>query len=261
MGFKPSNAVSALVSVRFSAFLGSMYLSNKATDEAIEKVKAELGEAAVKAGFTGISENTASGKARKLLSTQGVEFGEMFGRLTGVRVLEREVSGRKMPYLSVTTTGDDGTKYNLSVNLTSRGAQMLTRKLANAKPELMTDIALFTTYEQKPGRDRAYAEQGASLKQDGKQVPGVDPKVKLTPQIDAAMQALTAAGIPATDKDVRNKRRGSITLDFHVELAKEVQSTFDAYYKERDMAQPELPVPANASQPAGFDDMDDDVPF
>lgn len=257
MGFKPSTSSSALFAVRFSSFLGALFLATPDAVAAIKKVKDELGEAAVKSGFQGIGENTSSGKARKTLLAEGVEFGDMAGRLTGVRLLERDIKGRKMPYLSVTLTDESG-KYNLSVSLGERGAQMLARKLVNASPEAMTDLALFCTYEQKPGRDRAYAEQGCSLKQDGKQVPGIDPKIDLVPQIDAAMAALTDAGIAIEDKDVRGKRRASLTTDFHVNLVKQAQAAFDAYYKARDM-EAESPTPADA--PSAFADMDDEIPF
>lgn len=244
MGFNQSASSTALFPVRFSSFLGSMFLATQEAEEAVKAVKAELGEDAVKQGFQGIGENTSSGKARKQLLAKGVKFGEMHGRLTGVRLLERESQGRKYPYLSVTVTDADG-KYNLSVSLDDRGAQMLARKLVNASPEAVTDIAVFSNYGQKPGAARAYAEQGASLKQDGQQVAGVDPRIDLNPQITAAMEALTAAGIPVEDKDVRGKRRDALTLEFHVGLVKKSQETFDAYYKARDMQQPDAPAPGD----------------
>lgn len=255
MGFNVNSNQSNLFNVRYSAFLGALYLSNDKAVEAIKNVKAAIGEDEVKKGFQGNSGDSTSAKALRDLKSQGVLFGNMIGNLTGVRLLERDVQGRKTPYLSVTVTDDDG-KYNLSVAVAQRAAQMLIRKLANAQPGITTEVGLFATYGKKDGADRAYAEHGASLKQ-GVEVRGIDPKEVLVPSVEAAMTKLADAGVD--DKETKSRRRAAVELEFHVDLLKKIQSNFDSFYKEREL--PKDDVPAADPVPSGFDDMDDSIPF
>ena len=237
MGFTQHTSNAPLFNIRYSAFLGSLFLSNEASIAAISAVKAEIGEDTVKKGYQG--NNSESSKAVAKLRDQGVLFGRMTGRLTGVRKIERSVNGRATQYLSVTLSDDAG-KYNLSIPVSDRAAQMLVRKLANAKPELYTELNMFATYGQREGADRAYAEHGASLKQGEQpvEVAGVNPRDVLVPLIDTAMAALSSAGIEESDKDTRGKRRASITTQFHVELIEGIQKSFDEYYAAREQSQP-----------------------
>lgn len=255
MGFNASSNQSALHAVRYSAFLGALYLATAQAEESIKAVKADIGEDEVKKGFQGSSGDSSSAKALRELRSKGVLFGNMVGRLTGVRLLERDVNGRPTPYLSVTVTDDDG-KFNLSVAATSRASQMLIRKLANATPELVSEIGLFATYGKREGADRAYAEHGASLLQNGTQVRGVDPKEILAPTVEAAMAKLKDAGVD--DKETCNRRRAAVELEFHLDLLKKTQAKFDAYYKAR-----ELPVPQEDTSipPTAGVYEDDSIPF
>ena len=237
MAFAQHTSNAPLFNIRYSAFLGTLFLSDDNSRAAISAVKAEIGEETVKKGFQG--NNSESTKAVAKLRDQGVLFGRMNGRLTGVRKIERTVNGRVTPYLSVTLSDDDG-KYNLSIPVGDRAAQMLVRKLVNAKPELYTELNMFATYGQREGADRAYAEHGASLKQGEQpvEVAGVNPKDVLVPIIETAMAALSSAGIEETDKDTRGKRRASITTQYHVELIEGIQKAFEEYYAAREQSQP-----------------------
>ena len=237
MGFTQHTSNAPLFNIRYSAFLGTLFLSDEHSRAAISAQKAEIGEEIVKKGFQG--NNSESTKAVAKLRDQGVLFGRMTGRLTGVRKIERDVSGRPTPYLSVTLSDDDG-KYNLSIPVGDRAAQMLVRKLVNAKPELFTELNMFATFGQRPGADRAYAEHGASLKQGDHpvEVAGVNPKDVLVPLVDTAMAALSSAGIEESDKDTRGKRRASITTQYHVELIEGIQKAFEEYYAAREQSQP-----------------------
>lgn len=249
MGFNASANQSNLHSVRYSAFLGALYLATQAAEEHIKAVKAAIGEDEVKKGFQGNSGDSTSAKALRELRSKGVLFGNMTGRLTGVRLLERDVNGRPTPYLSVTVTDEDG-KYNLSVAATQRASQMLIRKLANATPELVSEIGLFGTYGKREGADRAFADHGASFLQEGKQVRGIDPKEILVPSVETAMAKLKEAGVD--DKETFNRRRAAVELEFHVDLLKKIQAKFDAYYKAR-----ELPPEDNNVPPGALPDEDD----
>ena len=246
MGFV-STSSAPLFNIRYSAFLGDMFMLNDASEAAIKAVKAEIGEDEVKKGFSG---NTgSSAKAKAALRKDGVLFGRMNGALTGVRLIERDVQGRKTPYLSLTVTDDDG-KYNLSVSAAQRGAQMLIRKLANAQIGQQTEIGLFATYGQREGADRAYAEHGATLKQSGVEVKGTDPKETLSPAVNAAVEALKAAGVD--DKETISRRRAAVELKFHVELLENIEASFKAFYADREQSMDDHVPGADA---------DDDIPL
>lgn len=256
MGFV-STSSAPLFNIRYSAFLGDMYLLNEASEASIKAVKAQIGEDEVKKGFSGNA--GTSGKAKNTLRNDGVLFGRMNGLLTGVRLIERDVQGRKTPYLSLTVSDSDG-KYNLSVSAAQRGAQMLIRKLANAQISQPTEIGLFATYGQREGADRAYAEHGATLKQSGVEIKGIDPKEKLSPAVNAAVDALKAAGVD--DKETISRRRATVELNFHVELLQNIEAKFKAFYAEREQRMDDhAPAPAPLPSGGGFDDMDDDQPF
>ncbi|NJN00314.1 MAG: hypothetical protein HC793_01145 [Aquincola sp.] len=44
-----------MINVRYSAFLGMLYVSNPQTEAAIATIKAEIGEDTVKQGFVGLT--------------------------------------------------------------------------------------------------------------------------------------------------------------------------------------------------------------
>jgi hypothetical protein len=242
-----------LTSVRYSSFLGKIYLATPEAEDAIKAVKAEIGEAEVKKGFTGNTGNSA--KALAALKERGVRFGRLRGALTGARVLMRDIQGRQMPYLSVTVTGDEGEKTNLSIALSQKGAQMLVRKLVNAQPGVLSEISLFASYGKREGAERAYAEHGASLRQGGPvEVPGVNPRDALQPAIAAAVAALKQAGID--DKEVLSKKRSSIELDYHVQLMQQVTDKFNSFYASTGDSHHESD---DHGDPQG--DPDADIPF
>lgn len=243
--------------IRYSAFLGAMYLQSPEATAAIQEVKAVIGEDTVKKGFQGTSSSSASGKALTDLRAKGVRFGKMIGSLTGVRFIERESQGRKTPYLSVTVSDDEG-KYNLSVAATQRGAQMLIRKLLNAMPGSQTELSIFATYGKREGADRAYAEHGSSVKQNGIEVQGINPRDALGPVIDAAMKALETAGVD--DKETKFRRRSALELEYHLNLLKQVQAKFEQFYSDREQHMDDhAPVPSE-DQPLGQPE-EDDIPY
>jgi len=124
------------------------------------------------------------------LRDKGLSACKVSGILSSAHVIEREIEGRKAPYLNVTLKDEDG-KYLISVALAHSGAKMLARKMVNAEPGVNTEISMFATSGQKEGAARAYANHGATVRQHGKEVLGINPKDSLVPQVNAAIEALT----------------------------------------------------------------------
>ena len=223
----------ATTNLRYSAFLGMLYVSTPETEAAIKAVKNEVGgESEVKKGYSGNVGNTPSAKAIAKLREQGITSVSVNGILTSARVVSREIDGRPTPYLNVGLKDDEG-RFYISVELGQSAAQMLARKLTNAAPGVPTEISMFATYGSKQGAPRAYADHGASLKQNGVEVKGVNPALTLKPLVNEAIVALEKAGITkASDKDTFNRRRSSIEIDFHVDLMNQVNEMFTAHYAQ-----------------------------
>ncbi len=213
----------------------------------------------MKKGFQGSSGDSPSAKALALLRAQGIKQINIDGRLSSTRVIERDIEGRKTPYLNVRLRDADGV-YNLSISLAQRCAQMLARKLYNADPGVETVIKLFGTFTTKPGATRGYADHGASLKQDGHEVVGVNPMDELSPRVNTALDMLKEAGVD--DAETLAKRRSKIEVDFHNELMSKVAVKFTEYYASREQADPTgLPdVDESLEGLPAFADLDE-VPF
>lgn len=254
MGVQSTQSNIPATSLRYSAFLGMLYVSTPETEASIKEAKAAVGgDTEVKKGFMGDRGDTASAKARKILADKGITPVKVTGSLTSARIIERDVEGRPTPYLNVGLRDEEG-RYYLSLALAQSAAQKLVRKLANAQPGTETTLNIFGTYGKKEGADRAYADHGASLKQ-GEEVPSIDPREKLVPTINAALEAVKAAGVD--DKDTLNKRRAAVELKFHAELMKDVETKFTKFYEERDLAEHrdhEQDMPFSA-------DPEDEIPF
>lgn len=228
MGIVSSGPKANVINVRYSAFLGMLYVSNPQTESAIAAIKAEIGEDTVKQGFVGITPDSASGRARNKLSAQGVGPVSLVGELRTVRLVKRETAGGpERQYLNVGVRDADG-RYFLSVDLTAKSTQMLVRKLVNASPGVVTTISMFATYGKKPNKDRAYADHGVSLNQGQGEIKGIDPQIELMPRREAALQQLRK--IPGVAQAVLNAQSASIELDFHRELLEGIERKFDAFY-------------------------------
>jgi hypothetical protein len=218
---------------RFSAFLGFLYLSTPANEAAIAEVKATIGEDEVKRGFVGTSPDSASGKAIAMLKERGVSSVKLYGELTGANIVVKEVNGNDVPYLRVRMDDADG-RYFVSVDLSQPSAQMLARKLVNAEFGAQTSLSMFATYEQKEGKDKAYAEHGASLKQGadaGVEVKGISPVDTLKPLKEATIANLDKIGMK--DKNVRNASISSVEVTYHRELVDGLKPKVDAYWAAR----------------------------
>jgi hypothetical protein len=231
MGINVSNVSNKeATNLRYSAFLGMMYVSTPESEAAIKAVKAEIGDTEVKKGFTGNKGDGSSAKALAKLAANGIKPVTLTGILTSAQVIMREHEGRSTPYLNIGMKDDEG-RYYLSVDLGNSAAQMLSRKLVNAKVGEMTELRLFATYDAKEGADKAYANHGCTLKQNGSEVQGVNPADELVPLVNEAKAKLAEAGVD--DKETIAKRRSKVELDYHVTLMDKVNAKVTAFYEER----------------------------
>jgi hypothetical protein len=229
-----------VINVRFSAFLGMMYVSNPETEASIAAVKAAIGEEAVKAGYVGTGLDTPSGRARAELKKFGIEPVSLAGELRTVRLQTRKnAAGIERQYLTVGVRDADG-RYFASLDIAAKATHMLVRKLSKCEPGLETSVSMFTTYGAKPGKDRAYADPGVSVKQKGAEVKGesVDELVK---RRDAALAALKA--IPGIAKEALRQQGQAVELAYHLELVKGIEAKFASFY---DQSQEEAPASASA---------------
>jgi hypothetical protein len=236
MAFNTTTRALPAFNLKFSSFLGGLYEASKANEELVEKAKALVGEDEVKKGFQGRKGDVASAKALRFLQEQGmtlINSEGVVGKLTSASIKDVTVgNNRKLPYLQVGLADDDG-RYYISLGLDNDGAQALVRKLINCKPGTVTSVNLFSTYELKEGAAQAYAEQGCSVKQvndEGKmvEVPAISFSETFKPQIDAAMEKLTAAGID--DRETLNRRRDMAKLQAATDLMIRVAKTFSDFY-------------------------------
>ena len=259
MGINSTSQNGATTFVRYTSFLGMLYVSNEENEAHIKAAKIHAGgEAEVKKGYQGYKGDTPSAKALAFLRDKGLSACKVSGILSSAHVIEREIEGRKTPYLNVNLKDEDG-KYVISVALAHSGAKMLARKMVNAEPGVNTEISMFATYGQKEGATRAYANHGATVRQHDKEVLGISPKDSLVPQVNAAIEALKNAGVD--DPETIGKRRQAVELQFHLGLMTEVEQKFSDFYATRE-------IPANGHEATGMDDgqfdglpPDDDIPF
>ena len=217
---------------RFSSFLGGIHLADPKTLADIAEAKAKFPESEIKKGFTGSTGEGASAKVLADLATNGFQLVGLEGNLTSAKVKEILIDGRATPYL-VVGLRDDAGRYYLSVSLSEPAAQMLVRKLANVVPGAPTEYRLWMTYGQKEGKDRAYAEGAASLRQNGVEVRGIPRAEQLATLEEAAAASLEAAGVPRSDKETHGRRRATVALEYHLALMDDVVGVFDAYYAAR----------------------------
>jgi len=235
MAIQATKNILPVTNMRYSAFLGMLYVSNDASEALIREAKAVVGENEVKKGFTGNIGETPSAKACAFLRERGVSSCNVTGYLSSARVVDKSVDGRPTPYLQIGLRDDTG-RYYISVDLSQPAAQMAARKLANAEPGQFSQIELFATYTQKEGASRAFANHSCTFKQNGAEVVSVNPKDALVPRIESALQALEAAGISPDDRETYAKRRAKVTLDFHREVMDVVNQKFNDFYDKRELS-------------------------
>ena len=235
MAIQATKNILPVTNLRYSAFLGMLYVSNDASEALIREAKAVVGESEVKKGFTGNVGETPSAKACAFLREKGVLSCNVTGYLSSARVVDKSVDGRPTPYLQIGLRDDTG-RYYISVDLSQPAAQMAARKLANAEPGQFSQIELFATYTQKEGASRAFANHSCTFKQNGAEVVSVNPKDALVPRVESALQALEAAGISPDDRETYAKRRAKVTLDFHRELMDVVNQKFNDFYDKRELS-------------------------
>lgn len=253
MAINTNNNQGNAINVSFNTILGSLFLGSDAT-----AVAAEIGKAPKGTSFTGNSGFTAD--ARKALRTQGVGLvNSVSGILRDAKLRMIESAGKEYPYLQVRLQDGQETIF-VSLNLSVAGAQVLARKLANAKPGVETELSVFSTYQKREGAERAYAETNAFLKQDGAEVKGATAADSFVPSVNAAIQKLKDAGID--DKTILNQKRRVVAAEWHADLLEKTVGPKFASAKpasDTSASTPEPTLPATSG--AGFDYFEDDIPF
>lgn len=242
--------------VQMSSILGCLFV---ASNNAAEIVKNAIGNVQGQR-FDGYEKGSFTTTKRKEVADAGVQL--ILGRkednpgITGVisSVSFREVEtadGKKYPYLAVTLKDGDESVV-LSVNLSTTAAQVLVRKLANAKPGTMTLINAFSSLSKSETNGQMYAETNALLKQGGVEVKGDTAADTFAPAIKAAIQKLRDAGID--DNAVLSGKRQSMAVDYHKNLLiNTVVPKFGASSESEE--------DAPAENFAGDDSGSDEIPF
>ena len=202
--------------LQYSATLGMMFLATEANRKEIDRIKASFGDD-WKRGFTGLSKETVSGQARAELQSLGIHPATVGGHIIDVHTFKNTNGASDSEYLRVVLDGDDGSKINLSLDLSSNVAQQLIRKLANVSSSEFVQIYLFANLNQK-----GYAEHWVSVfagpnADNLQKVHGIDPRVDLVPAIDTALAAVSNV----KDKKVLRAVREATVNEFHVKLLTE----------------------------------------
>lgn len=258
MGINNQQSNSSAINLGYSAFLGMMYVSTPESEAAVEAAKAHVGNDEVKKGYTGKSGATA--KAREFLKGKGVDPVSITGKLVHANLRLTEKDGRKFAYANVCVKDSDGL-YCVSIPAGHESAQLLTRKLANAKIGEETTIGVFATMEKSENpayADRSFAKHIAMVKQGGEEVVGVSP-APIAPMVDEAIAKLKASGMD--DPEVISATRKKMAANFHYALWQDIEGKVAAYKASRgeDVPAASSPMPASGVGPEM--DFDDSVPF
>jgi len=262
MGIKSQAAQGPSLNLRYSAFLGFMYVGTQENEAAVAEAKALVGDVEVRKGYTGRTGSTL--KAQNFLREKGITATQVSGRLNSAYIRDVDTTSGTVPYLNVGLSDKDG-RYYVSAPVSLSGVQMLIRKLVNAVPGEDVDLNLFATYDKSTNplyAGRMFASHGASLIQDGAQVPGADVS-GLQKAVEVQVNALKDAGV--TDTTIINAARGKCAVNYHLELMKTVTEKFSKYWEENQAegaeAEAAQAAPAPATTGGSFDDFEDDIPF
>lgn len=258
MGINNQQSNTSAINLGYSAFLGMMYVSTPESEKAVEEAKALVGNDEVKKGYTGKSGATAT--AREFLKGKGVDPVSITGKLVHANLRLTEKDGRKFAYANVCVKDSDGL-YCISIPAGHESAQLLTRKLANAKLGEETTIGVFATMEKSENpayADRSFAKHIAMVKQGGEEVAGVSP-APIAPMVDEAVAKLKASGMD--DPEVISATRKKMAAKFHYALWEDIEGKVAAYKASRGEESSGAPAPAPASGVTPASDFDDDIPF
>lgn len=251
MAINTNNQSGNAINVSFNSILGQMFLGS---DAAI--VNAEIGKAGPGQSFSG---NTGfSADARKAIQKAGGTLvNSVSGILRGANLRIIESAGKSYPYLSVRLQDGDETIF-VSLNLSTSGAQILARKLANAQPGVQTELSVFSTLQKREGADRAYAETNAMLNQNGVKIEGATAASTFVPLVNAAIEKLKAAEVD--DAAVLRAKRSSVAVNWHAEF---LESTVGPKFAAAKPAAGEAPVDEpDLSTAVGAElDGSEDIPF
>lgn len=244
----------------YSSFLGMLYVSTPENEAAVAEAKSLVGDAEVKKGYT--PKGGATQKARAFLTERGVMPARISGKLAHAEFRKTEKDGRTYQYVSACLRDSDGL-YCLSLPAETEAAQILTRKLANAKfgvEYVMAAYPMMQKSENPAYADREFPKHIVSLKEKlgpkhddvGPELIGVSP-APIQAMADEAVAKLKETGMD--DPDMVSATRKKMAMRFHLALWEDIDAEVAKYKATRGSdeassgAAPE-PAPAMSS----FDD-------
>jgi hypothetical protein len=224
------------INYRFSSFLGTTYLSNEETEKVVSEAKAFVGESEVKKGFTGTKGDSATAKAMRYINGK-VPYGPINGYLKYCKVREVEVSGQKIPYLTLGLSDSEGMHF-ISASLQNDAVQMMVRKLSLATPGKFTELKYFSMLDKPNEKGDVYSSDACYLRQSSTEkapmtnedeVKGISYAEGPKPVVDAAASAIETA-LKDAPEDIRKKAisdtKSSARLKYHLELMVNISAMF-----------------------------------
>ena len=247
MGLKESSSNSGSsksINLRYNSVVGAILISEDKTSNAIKAITAKVGADEMKKGYS-TAPGSQTAIAKQMLAEADVKtYEHISGTLVSAYAkVEKNEKGDEYTYVKVHLKDEIGTSFRLSMPIENAATQMIARKLLNAEPGKEIIVAPFATYLQREGNDRPYADHGASVKQNGEEVPAGyvaefhDARVNTGP-------ALIAAGI-ADKKTIAAAINGKI-IALTFKAMEETSERFKQYYEARATTQAQ-PAAAEAA--------------
>lgn len=251
MAIKERKAGNGGILVNFVPKLGALYVVSDKTTAAIKAAIKAAGMGQTDS-YTGYKSDTASGKALKELGEQNINSVTLDGKLVDAKVFinSGEKDGKKftIPKLQVVLEDTDGAtgevqRINLALELAQTGCQMLARKLAEVRPGEHVAVNVFATYDKSDSDGKMYTNYGATAKVGDSEVP--IPKDRSDALIAVTEDAKSKGASMGVPDDIVGQMIRSARTQWHVELAKSIESRFQAYRQAKNDHTAEAPAPAS----------------
>ena len=204
-----------------------LQVKDDATDKALARARADIGEADWKKGFTVEKRD----KVREALKAHGVPLEtQIAGKLDRVALAETRNGNQVFQKLRVTLghetlAGGTPGKTVLSADLDSEFAQRLAAKLEAAQPGQAVTIGGFASVKEKDGR--SFVDHVATLKgPDGKEIQPVKEHFKEAQALsEAAIEPLKAAGLGA-NQTLLTQTASAARAQYFERVVRDMESRF-----------------------------------
>lgn len=216
--------------VLYNTTLGMFILaSHAATEAAIKKARAKVGEEAWKAGFSDpvANPNGATAVARAILTEDNVPMKKgLEGRVVSIRFAETKHRGGTSEKIRVLFEKDNGPGVMLSQDLTGEFAHKLIQKLESVQPK--THIALSGWGESVNRNGRMFGNHNVSIKDaEGKELP-ITPGhfAKCAEATNEKLEQFIKMGAFNSTKEQANYKKGQLN-EYHKKLLLDIQLRFE----------------------------------